>query len=97
IVDHTDQAFVDLTLIGESRRYQKRAEDLLLHAEIDSARLQCAYRQLASRFDVTVRTFERKQYTNLSHESNKAMNLNTYIALMGGRFRDRREGARPWL
>src|SRR4030095_8141208 len=63
----------------------------------DSARLQCAYRQLASRFDVTVRTFERKQYTNLSHEPNKAMNLNTYIGLMGGRFRDRREGARRWL
>src|SRR5262249_38902510 len=25
------------------------------------------------------------------------MNLNTYIALMGGRFRDRRDGARRWL
>src|SRR4030095_1309345 len=60
-------------------------------------RLRYAYRQLASRFDVTVRAFERKRYVNLSHEPNKAMNLNTYIALMGGRFRDRRDGVRRLL
>src|SRR5512138_110226 len=65
IVDHTDQVFVDLTLIDESRRYQTRAADLLRSVEmdmIDSGRLRCAYRQLASRFDVTVRAFERKRY-----------------------------------
>jgi cellulose synthase/poly-beta-1,6-N-acetylglucosamine synthase-like glycosyltransferase/peptidoglycan/xylan/chitin deacetylase (PgdA/CDA1 family) len=100
IVDHTDQVFVDLTLIGESRRYQERAADLLRRVEmemIDGTRLRCAYRRLASRFDVTVHAFERKRYANLSHEPNKAMNLNTYIALMGGRFRDRRDGARRLL
>jgi cellulose synthase/poly-beta-1,6-N-acetylglucosamine synthase-like glycosyltransferase/peptidoglycan/xylan/chitin deacetylase (PgdA/CDA1 family) len=100
IVDHTDQVFVDLTLIDESRRYQTRAADLLRSVEmdmIDSGRLRYAYRQLASRFDVTVRAFERKRYVNLSHEPNKAMNLNTYIALMGGRFRDRRDGVRRLL
>ncbi len=64
---------------------------------IDENLLQCAYQGLASRFEVTVRTFERKRYTNLSREPNKAMNLNTYIALMGGRFRERVDGAQRLL
>ena len=32
-------------------------------------------------------TFERKPYASLSHEANKAMNLNAYIGLMGGTLR----------
>ena len=100
IVDHTDRVFVDMTLLDESRRYQQKAADLLSGAEreaIDEKLLQCAYRGFASRFEVTVRTFERKRYTNLSHEPNKAMNLNTYIALMGGCFRERADGAQRLL
>src|SRR5262249_43158355 len=57
IVDHTDQVFVDVTLIGESRRYREQAAELLHGVElemIDSTRLRRAYRRLASRFDVTV-------------------------------------------
>jgi cellulose synthase/poly-beta-1,6-N-acetylglucosamine synthase-like glycosyltransferase/peptidoglycan/xylan/chitin deacetylase (PgdA/CDA1 family) len=100
IVDHTDRIFVEVTLLGESRRYRQKAADLLDDAEreaIDEGLLRCAYRRLASRFQVTVRTFERKRYTNLSHEPNKAMNLNTYIALMGGRFREWADGSRLLL
>jgi len=100
VVDHTDQVFVEATLLAESRRYQRKAAELRRDAEseaIDEHRLRCAYRRLASRFEVTVRTFERKRYTNLSHEPNKAMNLNTYIGLMGGRFRERASGARRML
>jgi len=100
IVDHTDRVFVELTLLGESRRYQQKAADLLRSVESDATDenlLRRSYRRLASRFEVTVRTFERKRYTNLSHEPNKAMNLNTYIALMGGRFRERADGARCLL
>ena len=37
-------------------------------------------------FDVDVSSFERKRYANLSHEANKAMNLNSYLALMGRSF-----------
>ena len=33
-------------------------------------------------------SFERKQYVSLSHEPNKAMNLNSYIGLMGGTYRE---------
>jgi cellulose synthase (UDP-forming) len=100
IVDHTDRVFVDMTLLGESRRYQQKAADLLRDAEreaIDEGLLRCTYRRLANRFTVTLSTFERKRYMNLSHEPNKAMNLNTYIALMGGRFRERVDGAQRLL
>jgi cellulose synthase (UDP-forming) len=100
IIDHTDRVFVEVTLLGESRRYRQKAADLLRAAEraaIDEGRLQCAYRRLANRFTVSLSTFERKRYTNLSHEPNKAMNLNTYIALMGGRFRERVDGAQRLL
>lgn len=40
-------------------------------------------------FRVQTRTFERRRYTNLSHTANKAMNLNAYLGLMGGRYRER--------
>ena len=36
-------------------------------------------------FQAEITWFERKTYASLSHEANKAMNLNAYIALMGTR------------
>ena len=44
------------------------------------------YSHLAGLFEVELTSFERKQYTNLSWASNKAMNLNSYIGLIGKRF-----------
>ena len=41
------------------------------------------YRRLAWTFQGEVTWFERKMYSSLSHEANKAMNLNSYIGLMG--------------
>lgn len=49
--------------------------------------IDTAYAHLAARFQVEFDVFERKQYCNLSHEPNKAMNLNSYLALMGKRVR----------
>jgi hypothetical protein len=43
-------------------------------------------------FDVSITSFERKRFANLSHEPNKAMNLNTYIALLGKRYDERAHG-----
>jgi hypothetical protein len=48
------------------------------------------HRRLVWIFGVETATFERKTYASLSHEANKAMNLNAYIGLMGGRFREER-------
>jgi hypothetical protein len=44
-------------------------------------------------FDVALTSFERKRFANLSHEPNKAMNLNTYIGLLGKRYREREHAA----
>jgi cellulose synthase/poly-beta-1,6-N-acetylglucosamine synthase-like glycosyltransferase len=45
-------------------------------------------RRLAWTFQAELTSFERKRYAQLSHEPNKAMNLNAYLALMGGAFRE---------
>ena len=42
-----------------------------------------------------VTSFERKRYRSLSHEPNKAMNLNSYIGLMGGSVPGGRDPAGP--
>ncbi len=45
------------------------------------------HRRLVWVFTAEMDTFERKAFTSLSHEANKAMNLNAYIGLMGRSFR----------
>ncbi len=42
------------------------------------------YRRLAWTFRADLTSFERKAYVSCSHEPNKAMNLNSYLGLMGG-------------
>ncbi|RJR10298.1 glycosyltransferase, partial [Candidatus Parcubacteria bacterium] len=44
------------------------------------------YYHLLSLFSADITSFERKTFENLSHESNKAMNLNSYLAVMGHSF-----------
>ncbi len=46
------------------------------------------YRRLVWTFRAEVTSFERKRYVSLSHEPNKAMNLNSYMGLMGGSYRE---------
>ncbi len=46
------------------------------------------YRRLVWTFRAEVTSFERKRYVSLSHEANKAMNLNSYMGLMGGSYRE---------
>lgn len=45
------------------------------------------HRRLVWTFSAKLGTFERKLYSSISHEANKAMNLNAYIGLMGGCYR----------
>ena len=46
------------------------------------------YRRLVWTFSAQVSSFERKKYVSLSHEPNKAMNLNSYMGLMGGTYHE---------
>jgi cellulose synthase (UDP-forming) len=89
--DHTDILFRDKILAARrAQLIQDRDRWLAAWGHSDNARRRALcereFRRLAAAFDVHITSFERKQYVNLSHESNKAMNLNSYIGLMGGAF-----------
>lgn len=75
----------------------QRVRQLRDCANTSITHLEREYNRLATLFNVEISCFERKRYENLSHEPNKAMNLNSYIGLMGKCFRERREGAKNFL
>ncbi|POH85213.1 glycosyltransferase [Ralstonia pickettii] len=88
--DHVDAFYIDEILLGLAGDLE--ATELNLRAalaggeEIPLARLMQLHRRLAWIFTVEIGAFERKRYANLSAEANKAMNLNSYIGLIGGRY-----------
>jgi cellulose synthase/poly-beta-1,6-N-acetylglucosamine synthase-like glycosyltransferase len=91
ITDHVDELFVELTYRGQARWCLRRSNELAwgpTSRHFDDEDLMAAYRWLVSLFDVSVTSFERKRYGNLSHAANKAMNLNSYLGLMGRSFRE---------
>ena len=55
-------------------------------AAIKRNRLYQLQQRLQRTFAAEVTSFERKTYISLSHEANKAMNLNAYLGLMGRSF-----------
>jgi hypothetical protein len=92
VIDHTDVFFVDhvlgalavdLTTVGDALA-TGAGQEIVLPAE----RLVQLYRRLVATFEADVTSFERKRYRSLSHEPNKAMNLNSYIGLMGGSYQE---------
>ena len=88
-LDHTDRLFVDRILLARARTHLSRAEYLAdPEAPITEGSLCLEYRRLDSLFQAAITSFERKQYVNLSHEPNKAMNLNSYIELLGKHWRE---------
>jgi len=91
--DHTDQLYIDQVLKARAHRHRAHADSLLSSIENDLPLTQELiannYQLLASLFDCEVVSFERKRYVNLSHTQNKAMNLNSYIGLVGRHFRER--------
>jgi hypothetical protein len=91
-LDHADRAFVEPTFRALALTHRRRAQHLAAASGEGSAReisvIERSYRRLVAQFDVELTSFERKRYDNLSHEPNKAMNLNSYIALLGGTYRE---------
>ena len=94
IVDHVDRLFVQLTLRGPAEGFRRAAGEWAggvgpgRQRPTEQALLD-EYTRLLGRFQVDVSSFERKRYLNLSREANKAMNLNSYIGLMGGSYGER--------
>ncbi len=81
----------DEVLLALAAQHRARAQQMTagVHASaLLPAQLRAEYRRLACLFAVEFSSFQRKRYENLAHEPNKAMNLNAYIGLMGGHFRE---------
>ncbi len=83
----------DLAVIGGALR--NAADEA--PEKISTARMAQLYRRLAWTFRCEVTSFQRKRYASLSSEPNKAMNLNSYIGLMGGRYREEQTPAGLFL
>ncbi|MFT3864927.1 MAG: glycosyltransferase family 2 protein [Solirubrobacterales bacterium] len=74
----------DLAVIGRALRTAADESP----EKITRARLAQLYSRLAWTFRAEVTSFQRKRFASLSAEPNKAMNLNSYIGLMGGAYRE---------
>lgn len=90
IEDHVDEFFADQVLraLGDELHLVGKAlsASSAEGANISTERVQQLYNRLAWTFNAELDVFERKKYASLSHEANKAMNLNSYIGLMGGAY-----------
>jgi cellulose synthase (UDP-forming) len=91
-LDLADAFFADLTFrmpastwSGEARRWAEVARQTDAPLSVDQ--LRKAYLGLLGVFRVQVSSFERKRFANLSHTSNKATNINSYLALLGHSYR----------
>jgi cellulose synthase/poly-beta-1,6-N-acetylglucosamine synthase-like glycosyltransferase len=93
---HVDRLFVEKVLRAPAADHRACAM-ALRSAPPDEQGLMREYRRLASLLHVEIKSFERKRYANLSHQANKAMNLNSYIGLMGRSFREVKSNAQPYL
>ncbi|MBI3358623.1 MAG: glycosyltransferase [Nitrospirae bacterium] len=90
VLDPADALFVRKIFAASAEAHRQRAKALwqaALVEELSEQRIQREYQRLATLFQVEVTSFERKSYINLSQTSNKAMNLNSYIGLIGKNFR----------
>ena len=89
--DHADRAFIS-TVIDKQRQLLKESIDVFLEncqkqtADDVYQLIDLEFNRFVAIFDVEVTSFERKSYDNLSHEPNKAMNLNSYIGLIGNKY-----------
>ncbi|CAN5582127.1 hypothetical protein BH10ACT1_BH10ACT1_28810 [soil metagenome] len=93
-IDHTD-TFLGDHVLGRLGQDLESVADAICAATDDDVvlsveRLLQLHRRLVWTFRTEVSAFQRKAYANLSHEPNKAMNLNSYIGLAGGAYREER-------
>ena len=90
IIDHTDEFLREEVFQRLASEFSQIAQTLREGAsygrEVDAARVAQLYERLVNVFDARLESFERKRYASLSSEPNKAMNLNSYIGLMGASY-----------
>lgn len=91
VENHTDALFLGRVLREPAQAHRARAAELMASLEHRKHWLSVTdflreYRRLATLFRCELTSFERKRYVNLSHAANKAMNLNSFIGLIGKSF-----------
>lgn len=93
---HAERFFLKSILLAPAQAHSDRAQalrDRMAAGDLpDVAWIERQYSRLASLFNVRFSHFERKKYANLSHEANKAMNLNSYISVMGKSWKEEAHG-----
>ena len=90
-LDHVDEFFIEQVLGALATEFWLISDALTVAAEQSEApareRMSELHQRLTRTFSARATTFERKRFASLSHEANKAMNLNAYIGVMGGKYR----------
>lgn len=79
--DHEDVFFRRQVALASAQTLSRMIRQL--RASGDIAGLDRAYRHSLRLCSVDIVHFERKRFVNLSHDPNKAMNLNSYLGLIG--------------
>jgi cellulose synthase/poly-beta-1,6-N-acetylglucosamine synthase-like glycosyltransferase len=91
VVDHTDAFFAEHVVKRLASELAVTAAAVRSAAgegaSLPRERVRHLFRRLAWTFRAEIASFERKLFMSLSHEPSKAMNLNSYIGLMGGSYR----------
>ncbi|MGA1838548.1 glycosyltransferase family 2 protein [Herbiconiux sp. 11R-BC] len=93
---HVDAFFAEQVLRGLATSLDATAtalHDALENDEtpLSQARAEQVLQRLVNIFTAELSVFERKRYASLSHAPNKAMNLNSYLGLLGGTYREQRD------
>jgi cellulose synthase (UDP-forming) len=98
--DHEVKVLVERVVLAHAENCRKRALQIEAARHCGAAsspHALAACRFLRALFSAELHAFERKQFDNLSHEPNKAMNLNSYTGLIGKSFAIKRRGNLPLL
>jgi cellulose synthase (UDP-forming) len=90
---HYDALYTRRILVEPARAHRDRAHELACgfrdtEYPPTAERIELEYRRLTALFAAPTACFERKRFANLSHAPNKAMNLNSYLGLIGRSFRE---------
>lgn len=82
-LDGDEHFFIETILLQPASLHRLQSVSLLQETNLSDIEINRHYNRLAGLFNVQFSSFERKRYANLSHDPNKAMNLNSYIMLIG--------------
>ncbi|MDZ5460073.1 glycosyltransferase family 2 protein [Azohydromonas lata] len=84
---HVDDFFNRHIVQAAAHAHRERAAQLRAGRAPTRRELRLEFQRLATLLRMDISAFERKRFDNLSHAPNKAMNLNSYIGLLGRAFR----------